>query len=121
LADKLREHEASTLQALEPEFSRLRVTAQQDGADVTAKLAEDTRRMKSDLKKLFENKLSSEEKHHRDNQRMFARVRLDEAVVEAEQLEREHKRKLAIRTEELTNALDQFRTNRSQKVSATNK
>jgi hypothetical protein len=92
------------------------VAAEQDLADVTAKLTEDTRRMKADLKKLFENKLANEEKHHRDNQRMLARVRLDEAVLEADQLERAHKRKLAVMTEELTKALDAFRSNLSQKV-----
>lgn len=117
LSERLREYEESTLHALEPEFSRLRVAAEQDMADLSAKLNEDTRRMKSDLKKLFESKLANEEKHHRENQRMLARVRLDEAVVEADQLEREHKRKLVIMTEELTKALDVFRSNLSQKVS----
>lgn len=116
LAEKLKEYEESTLHALEPEFSRLRVSAEQDMADMSAKLSEDMRRMKSDLKKLFESKLANEEKHHRDNQRMLARVQLDEAVQEAEQLEREHRRKLVVMTEELTKALDMFRSHLSQKV-----
>lgn len=116
LAERLRECEEATLHALEPEFSRLRVTAEQDLADLTAKLAEDTRRMKVDLKKLYESKLAAEEKHLRDNQRMLARVRLDEAVSESDQLEREHKRSLVVMTEDLTKALDSFRRSISQKV-----
>ena len=84
--------------------------------DVTAKLTEDTRRMKLDLEKLYESKLSTEEKHHRDNQRMLTRVRLDEAVIEADQLEREHKRKCASLTEELENSMDALRRNLMRKV-----
>ena len=88
-------------------------------AEMSAKLIEDTRRMKSDLKNFFENKLANEEKHHRDNQRMLVRVRLDEAVLESDQLEREHKRNLVVLTEELTKALDFFRSALSQKVKCT--
>lgn len=117
LAEKLKGFEESTLHALEPEFSRLRMTAEQDLADISAKLSEDTRRMKSDMKTLYASKLSSEEKNLREDQRMLARVRLDEAVLEAEQLERVHKRKLVVMTEELTKSLDIFRNNLSQKVS----
>jgi len=116
LAERLRECEDATLRALEPEFSRLRISAEQDLADLSAKLTEDTRRMKTELKKLFETKLAAEEKHHRESQRMLARVRLDEAVQEADQLERDHKRKLGVMTEDLSKALDTFRRNISQKV-----
>lgn len=85
-------------------------------ADLAAKQAEDTRRAMADLKSLFASKLAAEEKHQREGQRMLARVRLDEAVQEAEQLEREQRRRLALATEELTKSLDSFRKQLSHKV-----
>lgn len=116
LLDKLKEFEESTLNALEPEFSRLRINLQHELAEVTSKLEEDTRRMKSDMKASFDRKLANAEKQFRDDQKMMARVRLDEAVVESEALEREHKRKISQLSEELTAALDIFRNNLNQKV-----
>ena len=116
LAAKYQEEVESTERALEPEFSRLRVSHEQEVVDVEQQLAAEERRARGDLQRLFEDKLAAEERLHKENVRAGARSRMDHAVRDVEAMEAEHKGRLERLREELAGDLEKYKTHLSRKV-----
>jgi hypothetical protein len=113
---KLQEELESTERALEPEFSRLRVSYEQESADLELQLGADERRAKDDLRKLFEEKLAAEERLCKEAQRGNARSRMDSVLRETEGMEKEHKARVERLTVELTTELEKYKTYLATKV-----
>ncbi|CAE7794522.1 unnamed protein product, partial [Symbiodinium microadriaticum] len=84
LSAQLQEEVESTERALEPEFGRLRVAHEQEVADVELQLAAEERRARADLQRLFDEKLATEERLHKEGLRAGARSRMDNALRETE-------------------------------------
>ncbi len=99
-----------TRQALEPEFSRLRVAHEHELSLMEARFEDEERKAKADLKSVFRDKLAGEERACKAAGKDNSRRVLDDTIEECKELEGKHKHRYDELAEELEQDLSRYKT-----------
>lgn len=112
----MKEYQDLTLQSLEPEFSRIRISHEQEMSDLELKYSNLERTNKNEIKTLFKEKLISEEKKLKDDMKSIVRARLDRTIAECSEKEREYKARCEDMSEELHREYNKYKIKLMQQL-----